>query len=1062
MQRFLLFLVAVAILQAEATSTTHLPFHFEPNMGQVKGRTEWMAQARGASVYITGAEIVFALGNDNAHMKFVGAQAAKGTGIDPLEGYSNYFLGHSEKSWFTSVPHYGSVRYANIYPGIDVVYHSSDGNVEYDFVLAPGADPNQIELAFDRDVHIADDGDLILTGLRQHRPRVMQDGREIASEYQLVGARRARIKLARYGRTRPLTIDPVLVFSTYLGGPGFDGFTGLTLDAAGNLCLYGSTTTPASPTLDPFQQPNLSVNQPVVMKMSPDGQKIIFFTVFTSGYGSVFSVAFDHSGNIVTAGNTDSSQFPLKNPIQNAFKAQGYTGFVAKLTPDSRSFVFSTYLGGSGDSDSEGTIQIDTDDSFFVVGNTESPDFPVKSAFQSDLRGYGDCTVSKITAQGELTFATYFGSPGWDKCTTGLLAKDGSLILTGTTSSTEFPLVNAMQSASNPGPFFTSYLAKMSHDGQSLLYSSYIGGDIFSGNSTALALDGDQNIYVFGRAFNSFLTLKNAFQTIWTNDFQGFLMKFDPSGRNIIFSTFTPGYGGLAVDQGQNVYMAGTAFFDDFPLVDSLSPFIGGGALYNQDGYLLKLSASGKTILYSTLLAGSNADNASHVVVDNSGAAYVTGSTLSTDFPVKNAYQRKPGGGTDVFLMKFTDDSSEVVTTFETSPALLSFQYVQGSSAPTMQALAVTGKEQYFLTTNASWLSAVPTGSPTPPNNIQATVNPASLGPGTYTASITIHPQSTSPVTTVNVTLTVFGTPAVISSVEPALVPVGADDTVITVHGSGFLQGALIYLGGVQWTDSPVKVVNAQTITFKMSKENFSGLISYPITVLNPQSVQSNSMTVSVGNPSPAFTSASVLNAASYAPAPLSVGEIVVVFGTNLGSIDTTQVLFDSNPAKIIYLTPTQLAATVPVTVGNEQSTALQVQTSHDVYSAPVSLPLAPAAPGLFTSDASGKGQAAAINQDNTINAIANPAPAGSVIALYATGGGVLTKDALSRLSLPVTATIGGLDAQVLYAGVAPGEPDGMTQINVVVPSAINPGNAEILVNVGGIRSQKSVTVAVR
>ena len=1045
-----LFLLAVANLAA-------FPLHFEPNQGQVKGRTEWMAQTRGASVYITGPEVVFALAGDNAHMKFIGARPATGTGVDPLGGYSNYFLGRSEKSWFTGIPHYGSVRYANVYPGIDIVYHSSDGNVEYDFILAPGADPNQIELAFDRDIQIGDNGDLILAGLRQHRPRVTQDGRDITSEYQLVGACRVHIKLAHYGRTRPLTIDPVLDFSTYLGGPGDDVLSGITLDAAGNIFLYGFSETPASPTLDPFQQPNLSVWQPVILKTTPDASHILFFTVIASGYGAVSALAFDHSGNLVISGGTYSSSFPLKNPIQSTFTSSNHTGFIAKLTPDSRTFLFSTYMGGSGGSDAAEEIRMDTDDSFFVFGHTTSSDFPVKNAFQSDLRGYQDCTISKLTSNGALIFATFFGSPGFDSCI-GRVAQDGMLVITGTTSSTEFPLVNPIQSNSNPGPFNTTFLAMMSHDGQKLLYSTYIGGDTFSGNAYSLALDGDQNIYVFGRAFNSFFTLKDAFQTTWTSDFQGFLMKFDPSGKNIIFSTFTPGYGAVAVDKAQNIYMAGEAFFDDFPLKDSLQPHPAGG-----DAYLLKLSASGKTLLFSTLLGGSRADQAVDLLLDDSRGVYVSGLTSSPDFPVKNAFQPKYGGGLrDTFLAKFTDNSSAVTTTFETSPAFLTFQYVQGGQSPAQQTLSVTGKEQYFLTTNAGWLSAVPTGSPTPPNSIQATVNPGSLSPGTYTAAITIHPQSTSPVTTVDVTLTVFGPPAVISSVEPALVPIGTDDTVITVHGSGFLLGALIYVSGIKWTDSPVSVVNAQTITFKMPKVDFSGLISYPITVLNPLSVQSNSVAVSVGDPAPAFTAASVLNAASYAPAPVSVGEIVVVFGSNFGSIDSTKVLFDSNPAKIIYLTPTQLAATVPATAGIGQTTTLQIQISHDVFSAAVQLPIAPAAPGLFTADASGKGQVAAINQDNTVNSSGHPAPAGSVVALYATGGGTLTKDALPRIALPVSATIGGLDAPVLYAGVAPGQPEGMIQINVTVPVGLSSASAEVLVSVGGISSQRSATLVVQ
>jgi uncharacterized protein (TIGR03437 family) len=1027
--------------------------HFEPNGGQVKGRTEWMAQARGAAVYITAPEVVFALGNDNVHMKLVGGRATKSDGLDPTGGYSNYFLGKTESSWFTGVPHYGSVRYANVYPGIDIVYHSQDGNVEYDFVLAPGADPNQIELAFDRDVHISDDGDLVLAGLRMHRPRVMQDGREIGSAYQLVGARRVHIKLARYGRTRPLTIDPVLVFSTYLGGPGNDEFSRLTLDAAGNIFLYGSTATPASPTLDPFQQPNLSITQPVFMKMNPDASQVLFFTVITSGYGSVNSLALDHSGNIAISGGTESSSFPLKNAIDNTFKAQGGTGFVAKLTPDGRNFVFSTYLGGSGYSDSESTIQIDTDDSFFVFGNSMSSDFPVKNAFQSVLGGIGSPTISKFSPTGALIFATFFGSPGWD-IGVGLLAQDGSLILTGSTSSTQFPLVNPIQSASNPGPFWTSYLAKMSHDGQTLLYSTYIGGENFSGNAYSLAQDGDQNVYVLGRAFNGLFTLKNAFQTTWTSSSQGFLMKFDSSGRNIIYSTFTPAYGfSLAVDQAQEVYLAGfTLSADQFPLINPFPP-----ELSNGTGYLMKLSPSGETVVFSTLVIGDG-----EVTLDSSGALYLTGTTSSSDFPVLNAYQPKPGGGDDVYLMKLIDDSATVTSTFETSPALLTFQYVQGGPAPALQTLAVTGTDQYFLTTSAPWLSATPMGSPTPPNNIQATVNPATLAPGTYTAAITIHPQSTSPATTVGVTLTVFAPPAMISSVDPALVPIGADDTVITLHGSGFLPGTLVYVSGGQWTTTPITVVDAQTITFKMTKENFSGLTSYPITVLNPQSVQSNSVAISVGNPAPVFTAAGVVNAASYAPAPVSVGEIVVIFGQNFGSLDSTSVLFDHNPAKIIYLTPTQLAATVPPTAGNGQTTALQIQTSHDVYSAPVSLPIALAAPGFFTSDASGKGQVAAINQDNTVNGAANPAPAGSVVALYGTGGGALTNDALPRVALPVSATIGGLGAQVLYAGVAPGEPDGVIQINVQIPTGLTPGVAGVVVMIGNASSQPGVTLATK
>lgn len=842
---------------------------FEPNQGQVKGRTEWMAQACSAAIYITAQEVVFALGNDNTHMKFVRASSKpKGTGIEPTGGYSNYFLGKTEKSWFTGIPHYDSVRYTNIYPGIDLLYYTQNGSVEYDFVLAPGADPNQIELAFDRDVRVDKNGELVLAGLRQHHPQVMQEGRKIASEYQRVSPRRVHIKLARYGRAHPLSIDPVLEFSTYLGGPGTDAASAIALDPSGNIYLGGNTQTPAAPTLDPFQQPNGSVWQPFVMKLSPDGQKILYFSVISSGYGGVFSVALDSTGSAVAVGNTFTTQFPVKNAFETAPAIQFETGFVLKLTPDGRSFVFSSYLGGSV-LDVMDLVRIAPDGSIYVAGSSDSPDFPVKNAYQSAYPGGVDCTIAKVSAQGSLQFATYFPA----SCPALEITHDGSFWFSGSVASDGLPLVNPIQTGSNSGPIWgAAYIARMSGDGQSLIYSTYIGGESFFGGAS-LILDDEENIYIAGGAGNAFLALKDPCQTLWTNDRQGYLMKLDSSGRNVIFSTYTPSLGIPAVDKSHNIYLAGTAFSADFPQIDSISPFLGGGSLYDQDAFLMKFASSGKSLIYSTLLSGSKADSALALALDDAGNAYVTGVTGSSDFPVKNAYQAKPGGGQDILLAKISDDSSGNAGPLQTSPGITTFQFIQGSPAPASQSVAVTGLEQYSVSTNATWLSATPTGSPSPPNNVQINVSPGSLAKGTYAGAVTLHPQSGAPITAVAVTLNVFGPPAVISSIDPALVSIGADDTLITIHGSGFLPGAAVYVSGIKWADSPVTVVDYQTITFKMAKENFSGLVSYPVTVLNSLSVQSNSVALSVGNPAHAFTAASVLNAASYAPAPVSAGQ---------------------------------------------------------------------------------------------------------------------------------------------------------------------------------------------
>ena len=789
--------------------------------------------------------------------------------------------------------------------------------------------------------------------------------------------------------------------------------------------------------------------------MTPDARHVLFFSVFSTGYGSVLGIDWDSAGNFVIAGGTTSSDLPLKNPIQITFTPQYSVGFIAKLKPDGRTLIFSTYLGGSAGG-GLGPVRIDTDDSIYVRGNTMSADFPTKNAYQSRLGGVGDCTVSKLTPSGSLIFSTYLGSPGWDQCAGLSILKDGTLVIAGATSSTELPLVDPIQSLSNPGPFWAPFLIKMNKDGQSLRYSTYLGGEIFSGSYMSMDTDADENIYVFGRAFNQFLELKNPFQSTWANDFTGFLIKLDPTGKKIAYSTYFPMYGGVTVDKNQNVYISGFTYSPDFPLKDSIRPLADVNKYY---AFLTKLAPNGQSMIYSTVFAPGWTLG---VAIDSAGNAIVAGSTSATDFPVVNAYQPKYGGGTDGFVAKVVDTSSASAAPLAASPARIAFQYLQNGPAPAVQSVAVTGPEQYFLTTNTTWLNAQPTGSPSPPNKVQVSVNPGTLPPGTYAGVVTIHPQSGAVVTTIDVALTVFAPAAVITSVDPVLVPIGADDTLITIHGSGFQPGALIYTGGVKWTDSPVNVVDAHTITFKIPKLDLSGEISYPITILNPQSVQSNSVAVSVGNPAPAFAAVSVLNAASYAPPPVSVGEIVVVFGSNFGSIDTTRVTFDLNPAKIIYLTPTQLAVTVPVTAGFSQTTTMQIQSSHDVFSATVQIPVTAAAPGLFTSDASGKGQAAAINQDNAVNSAASPAPAGSVIALYATGGGALTKDALPRLSLPVTATVGGVDAQVLYAGVAPGEPEGMIQINIQLPAGLQSGASEVIVKIGDASSQRGVTLAVK
>ncbi|MGH9665744.1 MAG: SBBP repeat-containing protein, partial [Bryobacteraceae bacterium] len=419
----------------------------------------------------------------NVHMQLIGgASNAQTEGLEPLGSYSNYFLGKTEKDWFTGIPHYARVRYKNVYPGIDVVYYVKGRDVEYDFEVAPGADPTQIELAFSEPPKL-ENGDVIVAGLRQRKPKVFQNGREIVASYRLTDSSWIQLALASYDREKSLTIDPTLDFSSYIGGPGEDGGYGIALDSNGFIYVAGYTQSPQSPVLNPFQQPNVVASAPFLVKLSPDGSRLVYYTVLAeNAWDSAFNVAVDSSGNPVIIGITESANFPLKNPFQSSFKAAVWNGFVTKFTPDGRLLIFSTYLGGSNE-DSPYGLTVDPQGNIYIAGTTGSNDFPVKSAWQGAYAGGTDCFLTKVTPAGEMIFSTYFGGIAKDFCWGVAVAQDGGAIVSGGSGSVDFPLKNAMNTQLTPrAPTYTTpVLFKFSPAGQSLSFSTFVGGPVAGG-----------------------------------------------------------------------------------------------------------------------------------------------------------------------------------------------------------------------------------------------------------------------------------------------------------------------------------------------------------------------------------------------------------------------------------------------------------------------------------------------------------------------------------------------------------------------------------------------------
>ncbi len=1001
MRSFLLMLMLASAMAAQMV-------WFEPNRGQVAGQTEWVGRSKGAYLYITGDEVVYA-NRKNVHMRLVGAaKHARVEGIEPTGGISSYFTGRGEKTWFTGIPQYAKLRYRNVYPGIDVVYYGSGDNVEYDFVVKPGGDPERIEIAFSEPVRI-DGEDLVVAGLRQHRPKVMQGARKIEAKYSITPDKHVLIALGDYDHTTDLTIDPVLEFASYLGGPGADGIAQVTIDDAGYLYIAGSTQSPATPGLNPFQQSNISFTAPFLFKFDGSGTRLIYYVILASdSYSWPTAVSVGNDGTVVMLGSTRSDNFPLKNAFQSEYKAAFGNAFLSKLSDDGRALVYSTYYGGTFN-ESPNALRVDSQGNAYIIGETGSHDLPLKNPIQNRYGGAeDDCFVAKFSSPGTLLFSTYLGSPGLDVCKDLAIGSDG-LVIAGASSSADFPLKEAIQSTVTPRTGFTTpVLVKIALDGSGIIFSTFFGGPV-SGFAWAVALDKAGNIYAAGGVNDNALVTKNAFQSQPAGS-NGFLVKFDSTARNLFYSTYFGGSGRteirrVAVDAQGSPYVTGYADSADFPVKNSLQAFRGA-----RDCFVAKFLPAGTALVYSTLVGGTLSSSCSTLALDDKGNVYFGGATNSPDIPVNNAFQRSLGGGYDGFFGKKSDNTLVPPSPLIVSSGRLQFQFVQGDPNPQAQTVNVSGPD-FSTSTSSAWLAATTVAS-----GVSVSVNPAGLAPGSYTGSVTLSPQAGTPAT-IDIAFAVLAAPPVLTSIDPALVAVGSDDTAITLHGSGFTSGTTLQVNGLTWSGSPIQVINGNTIRFIFTKPNLIFETTWTITVQNPQSARSNVLTLAVGKPAPYFTAGSVTNAASYASGAVSPGEIVTIFGANLDS----DVTFDLIPATLIYFSPTQVSVTVPYIIAGPTTTLR-------IGMVPVKLDVEPSAPGIF-----------AVVSD----------PVNNIITLYATGCGPLSQDSLPRCTLPVSVTINGLDAPVLYAGIAPGLPEGANQINAHIPPGIASGPVQIVLKAG-------------
>lgn len=622
-------------------------------------------------------------------MRFGGANPSpRLTGVDELAGKVNYFQGQDPSRWHTNVATYARVRCQDIYPGVDLVFYGNDERqLEFDFIVAAGADPQAIKLIFGGNDSIRTDGDgnleLTVSGetVRLRQPRLYQfrsgQREEIAGNYRLhpTGSSGAswevRFQIASYDSARPLVIDPVLSFATFLGGTGSESGAVIAVDSAGDVYLTGTTDT-GFPAMNPVSsEPAHAVKGGAfVVKLKGDGSGFIYAAYLGGSSGAqATGIAVDSAGNACVMGLTWSGDFPLVNPVQPNHKFGGTDAFVAKLNPSGNALLYSTFLGGSG-SDAGRGITVDANDNAYVTGITTSDDFPTTTgAFQPNRSGGWDAFATKLNADGSaVVYSTYLGGTGdefsYNSPTIGV-DPSGNAHVVGTTSSTDFPTTAGAFQPQYGGGSSDAFVAKFNPTGTALVYSTFLGGSSYDGAYLSPRVDQQGSAYVAGDSGSPDFPLSPgpfstspSYPALFTRSGELFVSKLSGDGSSLVYSTRLPGQHcyGIATDSAGSAWIVGDTAAQNgnmaFPLFNPVQATFGGGG---SDAFVLKVSPDGDQLQFSSFIGGSDNEMATGIAADSQGNVYAVGQTASIAFPTTNAVQATFGGVADAFVLKLSD-----------------------------------------------------------------------------------------------------------------------------------------------------------------------------------------------------------------------------------------------------------------------------------------------------------------------------------------------------------------------------------------------------------------------
>jgi hypothetical protein len=741
-----------------------LPLIFDQNAGQTDGSVRFLARGAGYTVFLTDRDATLRLdrastasfkrkgraldvrNTEEGHAAVVRMSLAYANprpevhGLEPQSGQSHYFIGNDPRKWRRNVPQFGRVKYREIYPGIDLIYYGNQRQLESDYVVAPGADASRIalQIAGADCLAVNSQGDLVVSTrageVFLRRPRAYQTSgsarQEIAANYVPSGDNLVHIHVASYDRGQPLIIDPVLSYSTYLGGSLNQALLGIAVDSTGFAYITGSTSSTDFPVTAGSLQTTAknSKSSAFVTKLKQDGTGLVYSTLI-GGSGasgdSARAIAVNSSGNAYIVGSTSSTDFPVTpaNAYQTINKGGG--GFFTELDPAGANLVYSTYLSGSG-SDRPEAVAVDTAGNAYITGATTSTDFPViaGTAIQTtnNVTGsqIGTAFLSRIdptkVGAGSLVYSTYIGG---SKQESGLgVAVDGSAnaYITGSTLSPDFPMPaskNGFQTTLLNTSGGNAFVAKVdTSQPNHLVYSTFLGGapNGFGGNpgevGSGIALGPSGDAYMIGYSYANDYPLVGAFDSVSNTPNQKTVVsRIDTTksgAASLVYSTYfggtrasltssAPGVDlgfGIAVDSAGNMYLVGTSRSVDFPVTPGAPQSAIAGT---QNASMAKLNPAGSALLFATLLGGS-IESANGVALDRASPpnAYITGVTAGNFPTTSGAFQTvdKVTGqnNTDGFVAKL---SPGAVTGVFATPASLSFgsQPLNTTSAPKLVTL---------------------------------------------------------------------------------------------------------------------------------------------------------------------------------------------------------------------------------------------------------------------------------------------------------------------------------------------------------------------------------------